>query len=81
MLSGQSRKLPGIQLEKLLTKLYSFFYDLEPPNLRHEGKNSREFIANCMKGLPQDGLNGPDAKAAVAEVAASVAEWLASYLE
>ena len=81
MLNGLRRKLSGTQLEALLTELYAFFYELEPPHLRHEEMKSREFIIHCRDDLPQEGLKGPDAKVAVADVAANIAEWLTSYLE
>lgn len=72
------RKLSGPQLEALLAKLYSFFYELEPSHLRHQEKDHREFIVRCRSNLP--GQSSAD-KAALDEAASDVAEWLTAYLE
>ena len=75
------RKLSGVQLEALLSKLYTFFYELEPSQLKQEETEHREFIIKCRGELPAEGVNHADAKAVVAEVASNVAEWLTLFLE
>ncbi|GJE86321.1 origin recognition complex subunit 3 N-terminus-domain-containing protein [Phanerochaete sordida] len=80
-------KLRRDQLDTLLEKLYKFFYDLEPPQLRHAESESREFIVQCRTKLPPppeqakgDAHTNGSAKAAVAEAATDLAEWLSTYL-
>ena len=68
-------------MEVLLTKLYTFFYELDPPQLKQEETEHREFIIQCRGELPQEGLDSANTKTVVAEVASNVAEWLMSYLE
>ena len=75
------RKLSGTQLEALLSKLYTFYYELEPPHLRQDEIENREFIIRCRNNLPQEGLDGLEARSTVAEAASAVAEWLTAYLE
>lgn len=75
------RKLPGAQLDDLLAKLYSFFYQLEPAHLR---TSEREFIVQWRSALPKiEESTKVDAemRAAVADVAAEVSAWLVEYLE
>ncbi|KIP09952.1 hypothetical protein PHLGIDRAFT_115936 [Phlebiopsis gigantea 11061_1 CR5-6] len=75
------RMLSGVQLEALLSKLYTLFYELEPSQLKQEETEHREFIIKCRGDLPEEGVNSADAKAVIAEVALNVAQWLMLYLE
>lgn len=75
------RKLPGEQLDSLLSEMYSLFYSLQIKELRQQEAHAREFLVQSRTSIPEDASAEPDGRKKTSAVSGSVSEWFASYIE